>query len=89
MTGNALTSAPQRPISDRMVWLQENITVLGEVLNIMEEGMMPILSSVPELAGDTPKTSTGCALEAEIVCASERISELIDKVRSINSRNQL
>ena len=89
MTGNTLTSAPQRPIADRINQLHLNIGELGEVLMVLEENLTPILSSAPETADDTPKTVTNCGVEAELVQASTRICTMIQKVRSINSRNQL
>lgn len=89
MTGNALSTAPQRPIADRLCGLQESITQLGESLNILEEGIKPILSNTPDISNDAPPSMAGSPLEAEVLRASERIIQLIDKVRSINSRNQL
>jgi hypothetical protein len=89
MNVNALTSTPQRPIQDRLNQLHSDISELGEVLIILEEKLSPVLSSIPEQEGDTPKALTNCMVESELVQASTRICSMIHKVRSINTRNQL
>ncbi len=89
MTGNAMTSEIAHPIQDRMVQLHTNLSELAEVLTILEDGLSPILSGIPELEDDTPKTLVNCKLESELAQASTRVCGMIQKVRLMHTRNQL